>query len=406
MPIKDIHPRSSVSELEKEFSPEDLSEEFDLELVSALVGMQPTFIRNVLGSKNKNSVDLGAVLRLLDQDAFSETFIPRSRIPAYLLQNHSEANSGRQLPVDQAWSFAEGSALDLIPLLPEESVNCVVTSTPYWGMRLYDEPVDVQWADGEVCPFGYEQTPEGFIRHSIEVLYMMKSKIANDGSVWWNLMDSFNTRTQIRSNASETLQAMNGNDSRSWKDYQIRRYSAGHSYLKDGEKCLIPQRVADRASRIGYWVKGIITWKKEGSMPETVSSRVTREAEQIIHLALQRTPYFDKSAFRRLPKGLGGRHPTYEFDKVTDIWVMPTASGQDGHGAQFPLELPARCIALSTRGGDLVLDPFVGSGTTSLAAKRLGRRSIGFDANDGYLETARTRVEEDTTSQGFQQSLL
>ncbi|MFQ3583187.1 MAG: site-specific DNA-methyltransferase [Chloracidobacterium sp.] len=129
-------------------------------------------------------------------------------------------------------------------------------------------------------------------------------------------------------------------------------------------------------------------------MPEPVVSRVTREVESIIHLALQRTPYFDKDAYRRLPNSLGGRNPKLEADKITDIWCLPTANGIDGHGAQFPLALPARCISLSTRERDVVLDPFVGSGTTSLAAARLNRRSIGFDVSENYIEVSRRRLAE------------
>ena len=153
--------------------------------------------------------------------------------------------------------------------------------------------------------------------------------------------------------------------------------------------------MAERASRIGYWIKSQITWKKEGSLPETVSTRVTREAEYILHLSLQRSPYFDKEAFRTLPPRLGGRNPRYEFDKVTDVWCLPTASGTDGHGAQFPIALPARCIALSTEKGDTVFDPFVGSGTTCVAARELDRCSIGFDVNPDYLETAQRRLSID-----------
>src|SRR5438270_823497 len=116
----------------------------------------------------------------------------------------------------------------------------------------------------------------------------------------------------FRTNASETLNAMRGNDERRWHDHACRRYSAGHSYLKDGEQCHIPSQVANRAARIGYFVKSVISWKKSGSLPETVGSRVTREVEYIVHLSAQRTPLFDKKVFLQLPQGLGGRNRANE----------------------------------------------------------------------------------------------
>ena len=288
--------------------------------------------------------------------------------------------------------LVKGSALNLIPRLPDESVQCVVTSTPYWGTRLYEEHFSQQWADGEECPLGHEQTPEGFIRHTVEVLFLLKRVLANDGSIWWNLMDVYNTRTQIRTNASETLNAMQGNDSRRWTEHHCRRYSAGHAFLKDGEQCGVPGEVASRLSRIGLYVKSLISWKKNGSLPETVSSRVTRELEYIIHASKIRTPRFHKERFRTLPASLGGRDRKYEAEKLTDIWHFPTANGTDGHGAQFPVALPARCIVLSTEHNHLVLDPFAGSGTTSVAALLTGRHSLGFDVSDYYLRGARGRL--------------
>lgn len=392
IPFKDIKPQTPVAALTRDFTDDQLNMEFDLGLVTALVGMSPIFVRRVLQKRDVGTVTLGEVLVLLDQDAYSETFVPRSHIPSYLLNCASTPADSTTLALQSDHELIEGNAHDLIRRLPTASVSCVVTSTPYWGLRLYDTHFAVEWADGETCPLGHEQTPEGFIRHTIELLYYLKRVVTSDGSVWWNLMDTFNTRTQIRGNAAETLRAMKGEDERSWGDYACRRYSAGHSYIEDGEACLIPSRVAERASRIGYWVRSQITWKKEGSLPETVKSRVAREGEYILHLTLQRTPYFDKDAFRTLPKRLGGRNERIEYDKVTDVWSLPTASGQDGHGAQFPLALPGRCIGLSTKKGDLVLDPFVGAGTTSLAAKELGRRSVGFDVDSVYLDTARRRL--------------
>lgn len=408
MTLTDIHPRTPIRSLSRDYTDKELAYTFSVDLVAAVVGMQPEFVRRVLGLRS-HMVKLGDVFTLLDQDAYSETFVPRSLVPTFLLQSlERRPENTSTLRLDDYRHFLiHGDAKGLLQQLPHHSVNCVVTSTPYWGMRLYEQHIETTWADNETCAFGHEQTPEGFIRHSVELLYYFKKALAEDGSIWWNLMDTYNTRTQIRANASETLKAMNGKDSRGWGDYACRRYSAGHSYLSDGEQCVIPSRVAERASRIGYWVKSIIYWKKENSMPETVETRVTREAETIIHLSLQRAPYLDKEAYRILPKSLGGRNPKFESDKVTDVWCLATATGMDGHGAQFPLALPARCIALSTRENDLICDPFMGSGTTSVAAEKLNRRSIGFDISAEYLDIARKRLAKNGhnghESNGFEQ---
>ncbi len=392
--IKDIHPRTPVTSVRRDFSTPELRRAFPLELVATLVGMSPSFVRTVLNHR-EDTVPLRDVLALLDQDAFAETFIPRSRIPDWLLQRTSQRVVGKQksmsLPDDHC--LIQGCATSLIPRLPASSVQCVVTSTPYWGTRLYEDAFMVSWADGERCPFGNEQTPEAFVRHALELLYLLKPVLTPTASIWWNLMDTYNTRTQIRRNASETLRAMRGEDERGWNDHDCRRYSAGHSYLKDGDQCLIPAKVAERASRIGYHVKSMITWKKDGSMPETVGSRVTRELEYVIHLSVDRTPLFNKGAYLRIPQGLGGRNRTYESEKLTDVWCFQTSTGRDGHGAQFPIALPGRCIALSTNENDLVLDPFVGAGTTVVAARRLERRCIGFDISDRYLRIAQRRVK-------------
>ena len=386
--LPDIHPQTPVAALARDLDPANLARAFPVDLVAALVGMAPTYIRVALGARAA-TITLAEVFSLLDLDAFAETFVPRSRIPAYLLARRPVPVGLLPDPADQA--LIQGNATDLLPRLRAGSVQCVVTSTPYWGTRIYQDPALVTWADGEECAFGHEQTPEGFIRHTAELLFLLKPGLAPAASVWWNVMDTYNTRTQIRSNAAETLRAMQGLDERGWWDFACRRYSSGHSFLKDGDQCQIPGRIAERALRLGYWLKSVITWKKSGSMPETVESRVTREAEYILHLSVQRTPFFDKSVYTRLPLDLGGRAAA-EAEKLTDVWQLPTSGGLGGHGAQFPIGLPGRCIALSSRPGDLVLDPFVGSGTTILAADRLGRRGLGFDVSGTYLRAARSRI--------------
>jgi DNA modification methylase len=385
--LDDIKPYTPIRAL-KRADFEGCSDAFPLQTVCDLVGMSPTFVRKVIGESS--AVSPSQLLELLDQDSFSETFIPRSGILQYL-QRKQPAPDSAKIDYEKRSVLLKGSAYDLLDRLRAESINCVITSPPYWGTRIYDHSVNVEWGDREVCPYGHEQTPEGYIRHTIEVFVKLKRVLTDDGSIWWNIMDTFNTRTQIRTNAAEALRAMQGKDKTSWGEYECRRYSAGHSFLKDGEQCSIPARIAERASRVGLYNKSVITWAKTGALPEPQNSRVSRSLEYVLHLSKQRTPRFEKEAFKTVPARLGGRND-FEVDKLSDVWFMSTSSGKDGHGAQFALALPGRCIALSTKEDDLVLDPFAGAGTSGIAAVQLGRRFLGFDVSAKYLAVARDQI--------------
>lgn len=400
--IGDIHPKSPVHRLRRDYDPTDRAREFDVDIVAAIVGMSRAFIARALGKPGTRPkfLSLDDVLLLLDVDGFQETFLPRSHIPEYLLslQPVSDAGQEKQSAGAHPASGADiilGNSRDLILGLAPGSVQCAVTSSPYWGMRVYDNERDVQWADSEKCPYGFEQTPEGFIRHTIELLFLLRPAIAAKGSVWWNLMDTYNTRTPIRGNARERLDAMSDTPGsrKGWTEHGACRHSAGHMYLDDAELSSIPPRVAERASRIGYKLKSFVTWRKHASTPEAAKNRVSRQGEHILHLSVGRTPFFDRGAWQNLHPQLGGPDPQYESaEKITDVWYLSTSTGQNGHGAEFPLALAGRCIALTSNEGDLIVDPFVGSGTTALAAVALGRRCVGFDISEKYVELARQRV--------------
>lgn len=387
--LSDIKPQTKVATLQRE-KYTTRAAAFPINKVAFAVGMAPSFIRRVCGRKSLLSIQ--DVILLLDQDSFKETIVPRSMVIDHLLASRSTPRRISALGGKKGHILINGHVLEKLAQLPLGSVQCVVTSTPYWGLRIYKEPHFANWADGEVCPYGHEQTPEGFLRHTTEVLAALYEILAENGSIWWNIMDSFNTRTQIRSSAVEALRAMQGKDKRAWGDHECRRYSAGHVYLKDGEQCLIPALIAERASRIGFYVKAVITWAKTSSLPEPQVSRVSRNLEYVLHLTKVRAPLFNKEIYRSLPAVLGGRNNGSETDKLSDVWTLPTSSGRDGHGAQFPIALPGRCIALSTNEGDVVLDPFVGAGNSGVAARSLGRRFIGIDVCDEYLATAEKRI--------------
>jgi DNA modification methylase len=394
--IRDITPRSPITRLRRDFSKAELQQRVDAELAAALVGMSRAFIGRALGRPGSRpaTLTIAQVLELLELDGFQETFLPRSQIPDYLLRTHAPRHF-EAIRVTHDVTLLRGNALDLLTTLPRESVQCTVTSSPYWGMRLYENSRDIHWADGERCPYGFEQTPEGFIRHTVELLYRLKPAMSADGSVWWNVMETINTRTPIRGNARERLDAMGGKSKQplGWTEHAACRHSSGHMYLTDGEQSGIPMRIAERASRIGYKLKSLITWRKHSSNPERSAGRVARQSEYILHLSLSRRPRFDRASWQVLAERLGGPSKNYESrEKITDVWSLPTAPGQNGHGAEFPIALPGRCISLSTSEGDVVLDPFIGSGTTAIAATALNRRCIGFDISEEYLHVARERL--------------
>lgn len=415
--IKDIIPKSPVDRLRRgDFGKKEQQREFDADIVSSVLGMSRAFMARALDRPHSRpkTFTLAEVLSLLDVDGFQETFIPRSQIPRYLLEDSGKPPS--EIPALRRSStqvgdvtLKTGNARDLLSQLDAKSVQCVVTSTPYWGMRVYDNERDIRWADGESCPYGFEQTPEGFIRHTIELLMLLKPAMTQDGSVWWNIMDTYNTRTPIRQNSRQRLDAMGEKPGsrKGWTEHDACRHSAGHMYLDDTELSSIPFRIAERASRIGYKLKSVITWYKDSSTPDSAKNRVSRQAEYILHLSVDKTPFFNKKAWQALEPRLGGpdrdfesaekiadvwRMPDDEGFAPTDIWRMPTSTGKNDHGAEFPLALPGRCIALTSREGDLVLDPFMGSGTTALAAAHLRRRCLGFDISDKYTEIAVKRL--------------
>lgn len=387
--LPDIKPSTPISSFDRA-AYLDRKAVFPVERVAPLVGLSQTFVRKVIG--RKPFLDIADVLNLLDQDAFSETYVPRSKIIEYLLSPLDTA-AKFHLPVfDSGFALKADETLHFLRSIPENSIQCVVTSTPYWGLRIYKHPVAVKWADGDEAVYGHEQTPEAFIRHTTEILKELFRVLKPDGSIWWNVMDSFNTRTQIRGNAVEALRAMQGKDKRTWSQHECRRYSAGHGYLKDGEQCLIPSRIAEKAQRLGFYVKSVITWAKTSSLPEPQESRVSRNLEYILHFSKVRSPLFHKEAYRKLPANMGGRNNGSETDKLSDVWTLPTSSGRDGHGAQFPIALPGRCIAISTDKNDIVLDPFVGAGNSGIAAVALGRRFIGIDVSQEYLSIAKRKI--------------
>lgn len=235
-----------------------------------------------------------------------------------------------------------GSALELP--IASSSVHCVVTSPPYWGLRSYGDDGD------EIGSDSLEAYLEDMLRVGREVHRVLR----DDGVFWLNIGDT----------ASGSGGA-GGDYNRNGRKQGKRRYRQGGSGLPKGTWAGVPHRVALSYISDGWLLRSAIVWDKGRLRPEAAA-----------HV---RRPRLQHEYIFMLTKTMKYRY-NHEYEvQPGDVWHFPPAQVKSGSPAPFPLELPRRCIELSTLPGDTVLDPFAGSGTTLLAADSLGCHAIGVD---------------------------
>ena len=296
-------------------------------------------------------------------------------------------------------TFYKGDCRTILQSLPDNSIDCCITSPPYFGLRDY----------GINNQIGNEQTAEKYIEQLVIVFREVRRVIKNNGTLWLNLGDSYRNKNLIG----------------------------------------IPWRVAFALQADGWYLRQDIIWSKPNPMPESVTDRCTKAHEYIFLLSKNGTYYFDniaimepaknpeddlmrinaqtwnnKSAPDQMRQGLRPRGRTGKnafrgqghFRKSEtgaanrkdrdmknvganskmrnrrSVWTVATKPYKDAHFATFPIELIKPCILAGCPENGIVLDPFIGSGTTAMAADQLKRQSIGIDLNVAYLELAKKRI--------------
>lgn len=295
-------------------------------------------------------------------------------------------------------SIVLGDALSIIRRMRAGSVQAVVTSPPYWGQRVYADERPVRWSDRTSTPLGRELSPESYVRHSGEVLGALLRVLRPGGTVWWNIGDSYMTRTIMRASSSDRVQHFGGLRT-AWAKSPHRRYSSGHQTLKDKDLALIPYRLCDEAQRRGYYVRALIIWSKQAEaransdgaqqttvrahVPEVVADRPVTGHEYVLMLSKSKRYDYYPQEFESADRNGHANTRT--------VWHFKPVSGA-GHAARFPEELPRRCISLGSRRGQLIFDPFAGEGTTLLVAKALGRHYLGCDVSPTYVRLARSKL--------------
>lgn len=256
-----------------------------------------------------------------------------------------------------------GDATHVLAAFPEDSVQTVVTSPPYWSLRNYG-------IDGQI---GLEDSVESFIKALTRTFDEVRRVLRKDGTLWLNIGDSYTSggRTWRAPDKKNRARAMD-----------IRPPTPDG--LKPKDLIGVPWRLAFALQAAGWYLRADVIWNKPNAQPESVADRPTRSHEYVFLLSKSERYYYDVSAVR----GPNGRRVRTVWDVKTQ--AMPEAKG---HFATFPPALIEPCILSASRPGDLVLDPFAGSGTTALVAGRQGRRFVGVELHPEYVAMAQQRLQ-------------
>ncbi len=324
-----------------------------------------------------------------------------------------------------------GDALTILKTLPDQMVNCCVTSPPYWGLRDYN-------IKGQL---GLEPTVEEYITKIVEVFQEVKRVLQNNGTLWLNLGDSY-TAGKPRTEEVCTNGGMR------WANAQSKIRAPD---LKPKNLVGIPWRVAFALQAEDWYLRSDIIWAKPNPMPESVTDRPTKAHEYLFLLSKSQQYYYDADAIKEPSvytgpnNGVGFGHGTDKEKRARDrvrgsrgvinnppnsdirksgnkerkygadrgslnthmggsvpwegntrnkrtVWTVPTQPFPEAHFATFPPKLIEPCILAGCPAGGMVLDPFMGSGTTAMVAIQYSRNYLGIELNPKYIKIAEKRL--------------
>lgn len=297
-----------------------------------------------------------------------------------------------------------GDCRAVLPTLPDESVNCIVTSPPYFGLRDYG-------VDGQI---GLEKTPDAYVAELVAVFREARRVLRDDGTFWLNIGDSYasssNTGgTKSIQGSAKRIGAMTD-----------RKHGIPEG-LKPKDLIGVPWRVAFALQEDSWYLRQDIIWAKPNPMPESVTDRCTKAHEYLFLLTKSERYWFDADAIAeaatpcekvvtaksssyaqaisngKKPTGnavLGSIIKTGDTRNRRSVWTIPTQPCKLAHFAVMPEKLVEPCILAGCPDGGTVLDPFGGSGTVGLVAERLGRNSVLIELNEKYVALQRERTAQ------------
>jgi site-specific DNA-methyltransferase (cytosine-N4-specific) len=263
-----------------------------------------------------------------------------------------------------------GDSRGVLRNVPDNVVRCCVTSPPYWSLRDYAIP-------GQI---GLESQLDDYFTNLVAVFEEVRRVLTADGTLWLNIGDSYTSggRTWRAPDKKNPVRAMNTRP-------------PTPEGLKPKDLIGVPWRLAFALQAAGWYLRADIVWNKPNCQPESVKDRPTRSHEMLFLFSKSEQYHYDARAVR----GPNDRN-------LRTVWDINTQPYPEAHFATFPPALVEPCIALGSKEGDLVLDPFLGSGTTGEVALRMGRRFLGVELNPEYVEIAMRRLSLDPQLQGHE----
>ena len=278
-----------------------------------------------------------------------------------------------------------------------------VTSPPYYGLRDYGH-------EGQI---GLEETPEEYIKAMVEVFRCVWDVLEDDGTLWLNIGDSY---ARQGGRESDQPRHWDGREKTSGSMHNTRM--AQDIGLKPKDLIGIPWMLAFALRADGWYLRQDIIWHKPNPMPESVQDRCTKAHEYIFLMSKSHKYHYDNEAIKEemigkphAPKNKANKNDghlrndvgTERMDKVwgesgmankRSVWTVTTKPYEGAHFAVFPFDLIEPCILAGAAPGQVVLDPFMGSGTTAQVAQSLGRQYLGCELNPDYEALQTSRVAQ------------
>lgn len=258
-----------------------------------------------------------------------------------------------------------GDTRKLIKEIPDNTFQCVVTSPPYWGVRDY----------GVEKQIGAESDLNDYIQHLVEIFSEVRRILRPDGTFWLNIGNTFTS------------------GGRKWRQEDSKNKGRAMSYrpptpegLKKKDLIGVAWMLAMACQREGWYLRNDIIWYKPNCQPESVKDRFTVAHEYLFLFSKSEKYFFDQDAIKE---------PTTDGNGLKNkrsVWSINTEPCPEAHFAVFPRALIRPCFLAGTQEGDLVLDPFYGTGTVGVVAKELGRRCVGMELKKEYIEIAQKRT--------------